>query len=80
MIPFEEFLSPRYQRRFRRAQLNPYARLLCALYRSEAMQKLKHNLTGTKPRLRHIRLARLAEDLREVDFERDVVDRLRDIV
>ena len=74
-ISFDEFCSAECHRRLRK-KLNLYERSLSALYVSERMQKLKYQLTGTPPRLPQVRMARLAEDLKGIDFKRDALDPL----
>ena len=71
-IPFDEFCTDAIHKRLR-AQLNPYERMLCAMYNFDVMQRLKYKLTGTPPRFNQLRLARLADDLRGIDFERDAL-------
>ena len=73
--PFTDLYSPQCQKKLR-AQLNPYERMYCMLYKSEQMRRWKYQLTGKPPKLRQVRLARLVDDLRGVDFARDVVGRL----
>ena len=75
VISFAELNSPRHQKRLR-AQLNPYERMHCTLYQSERMRRWKYQVTGTPPNMYQWRLARLADDLRGIDFERDVLRRL----
>ena len=75
VAPFTDLYSPQCQKKLR-AQLNPYERMHCALYKSEKMRQLKYQLTGTPPKLHQVRLARLADDLHGIDFERDALARL----
>lgn len=75
VISFEEFRSAECHRRLR-GQLNPYQRLLSARYAGERMQKLKYQLIGAPPRPEQVRMARLSEDLRGIDFKRDAPDPL----
>ena len=75
VISFDELCSDDCHKRLR-LKLDPYQRLLCALYAFESIQKLKYKLTGTPPRLTQIRLAQLAADLQGIDFQRDALDRL----
>ena len=77
VAPFADLYSPQCQKKLR-AQLNPYERMHCALYASEKMRRWKYQLTGTPPKLHQLRLARLADDLRDIDFARDVLGRLGD--
>ena len=72
IISFDEFCSPECHRRFRR-KLNLYERSLSALYASERIRKLKYQLTGRPPRLPQVRMARLADDLKDIDFKRDAL-------
>ena len=71
VISFAEFCSGLCHRRLR-AQLNQYERILCAMYKNEKLRRLKYKLTGTPPRLKQVRLARLMEDLHGIDFARDL--------
>ena len=72
---FADLYSPQCQKKLR-AQLNPYERMYCMLYKSEQMRRWKYQLTGKPPKLRQVRLARLVDDLRGIDFESDVLGRL----
>ena len=72
VISFDEFCSGACRQRLR-TQLNLYERMLCALYKNKNMRRLKYKLTGTPPRLNQLRLARLADDLSGIDFERDAL-------
>ena len=74
-ISFAELNSPQCQKRLR-AQLNLYERMHCALYKSERIRRWKYQVTGTPPKMRQWRLARLADDLHGIDFERDVLRRI----
>ncbi|WP_424947952.1 hypothetical protein [Candidatus Spongiihabitans sp.] len=75
IITFDEFCSGACHRRLR-AQLNPYERMFCALYKNKTMRRWKYQLTGTPPRLNQVRLARLADDLHGIGFKRDAVQHL----
>ena len=72
VISFDEFCSDAFHQRLR-SQLNLYERMLCALHDFDVMRRLKYKLTGTSPRYNQLRLARLADDLSGIDFERDAL-------
>ena len=71
-ISFVEFATPNYQR-FLRQQLTRKDRLLCTLYDFAVMQRVRYKLIGKPPKVRHVRLTRLADDLHGIDFERDAL-------
>ena len=71
-ISFTEFVTPDYQRYFRQ-QFPRKDRLLCALYDFAVMQRVRYKLIGKPPKVKHVRLTRLADDLRGIDFERDAL-------
>ncbi|MDD9858401.1 MAG: hypothetical protein OXU96_10205 [Gammaproteobacteria bacterium] len=79
-VPYEQFCSARYQRQLRRrlpAQLGPRSRLMFHLSASATLRRLKRRLTGEPAGLLREQLARLEDDLRDIDFSRDVLDPLR---
>jgi len=79
IIPYEQFCSARYQRQLRRrlpAQLGPRRRLMFHLSASTTLRQLKRQLTGQPAGLLREQLARLEDDLRDIDFSRDVLDPL----
>lgn len=55
-------------------------RLRYALYSPIFMRRLKYQLTRQHIRLRPMRLLRLQNDLRDIDFQRDVIDKLKGVV
>ena len=71
-IPFAEFTTPNYQRHIRQ-QLSCKDRLHCALYDFPVMQRVKYKLIGRPPKVQHVRLTRLVDDLRGIDFKRDAM-------
>ena len=75
IVSFDEFCSRRHHKRLVR-QLLFRNRLRYALYRHEMVRKLKYKLQGRHPNLKTMRLIRLADDLRGIDFKRDVLDKL----
>ena len=75
IVSFSEFCSKSYHTRLAR-QLPLRNRLRYMLYRHEMVRKLKYKLHRQHPNLKTMRLIRLAEDLKGIDFQRDVLDKL----
>jgi len=76
IIPYEQFCSARYQRQLRRRrpeQLGPRRRLMFHLSTSATLRQWKRQLTGQPAGLLREQLARLEDDLRDIDFSRDVL-------
>ena len=71
-IPFAEFATPNYQRHIRQ-QLSCKYRLHCALYDFSVMQRVKYKLIDRPPKVQHVRLTQLVDDLRGIDFKRDAM-------
>lgn len=79
VIPYEEFCSARCQRQLRRrlpAQLGLRRRLMFHLLASATLRQWKRRLTGVQVELLREQLARLEDDLRDIDFRRDVLEPL----
>ena len=74
-ISFSDFYSRENLRKMVN-QLRFKDRLRYHLYKNRAARKLKYKLHGQHPHLKIMRLIRLAEDLKGIDFKRDVLDKL----
>ncbi len=72
IVSFAEFCSWRHHKMLLK-QLKWRNRFRYALYRHRAIRQLKYKMTGQHPHLKVMRLIRLAEDLKHIDFERDVL-------
>jgi len=75
-VDFAEFRSAQYRAKMKK-RMDFYDRLHVDLYAGEFFRKAKYKLTGTPPKLAHVRLARLAEDLAGIDWRRDAIDKLQ---
>ena len=74
-ISFDELSTESVNKRLRK-QINPCQRMLYKMHQFGVMCRLKYKLPPPPPRfhqLRLTRLARLADDLREINFERDAL-------
>ena len=74
-IPFSEFYSSRNIRKMA-SQFSLRNRLRYSLYKNSTIRKLKYKLCGKHPNLKTMRLIRLTEDLKGIDFKHDVLDKL----
>jgi len=78
-MPWEEFRSADCQRELRRrlpAQLDLRRRLMYHLSASAMLRRWKQKLTGHHAGLLREQLSRLEDDIRDIDFSRDVLEPL----
>lgn len=78
-LPLAEFATKPNFTRLKKA-LQYKDRLRYVWYSPAIIRKLKYQLMRQHIHLRPMRLLRLKDDLREIDFQRDVVDKLRGLV
>ncbi len=74
-VPYDEFRSKRHYKRLKKA-LSKRDQFWCAFWSVKALRKLRHSVGGKHLSLLKMRFALLADDLKNIDFRRDVLDKL----